>query len=167
MPRPMICLNSVMELMTRARTMFLQVDVHAGGEQLRGCEDGRSAWSRAPEAVEMAAPDVAFVGGDADNIIRVLLHQIGVEIVQRVAHLVGVFLVDAEDDGLGEAVGLFQEVGEVAGDGFGARQQERRCARNPWCCIRRRESRGHSGQARPCFGRQPAASHCVTMRWTR
>ena len=30
------------------------------------------------------------------------------------------FLVDAEDDGLGEAVGLLEEVGQVPGDGLGA-----------------------------------------------
>ena len=49
-----------------------------------------------------------------------MLDQIGIEVVEGGAHFVGVFLVDAEDDGLGEAVGLFQEIGEVAGDGFGA-----------------------------------------------
>ena len=31
-------------------------------------------------------------------------------------HFVGVFLIDAEDDGFGKAVGLFQEVGEMAGN---------------------------------------------------
>ena len=39
------------------------------------------------------------------------------------AHLAGVLLVDAEDDGLGEAVGLLQELGEVPGDRLGARAQ--------------------------------------------
>ena len=30
------------------------------------------------------------------------------------------FLIDTEDDGLGEAVGALEELGEMAGDGFGA-----------------------------------------------
>ena len=49
-----------------------------------------------------------------------LLSEVGVAVVQGPPHLVGVFLVDAEDDGLGEAVGLLEEIGEVPGDGLGA-----------------------------------------------
>ena len=75
------------------------------------------------EAAQVAAADVAFVGGDPADVVGMLLHQIGVQVVQRPPHLVGVFLVDAEDDGLGEAVGLLQEVGQVAGDGLGAGPQ--------------------------------------------
>ena len=68
----------------------------------------------------MAAADVAFVGGDAADIIGILRDEVGVEIDQRLAHLAGVFLIDAKDDGLGEAVGLLEEIGEVPGDGLRA-----------------------------------------------
>ena len=71
----------------------------------------------------MAAADVALVGGHAADVVGILLHQVGVVVVQRAAHLVGVLLVDAEHDGLGEAIGLLQEVGQVAGDRLGARPQ--------------------------------------------
>ena len=61
--------------------------------------------------------------GDAADVVGVLLDQVGVQVVERLAHLVGVLLVHAEDDGLGEAVGLLEELGQVAGDGLGARPQ--------------------------------------------
>ena len=75
------------------------------------------------EAAQVPAADVALVGGDAADVVRVLLHEVGVQVVERAPHLVGVLLVDAEDDRLGEAVGLLQEVGEVRGDGLGAGPQ--------------------------------------------
>ena len=71
----------------------------------------------------MAASDVALVGGDAADVVRMLRHEVGVQVGQRRAHLAGVFLVDAEDDGLGEAVGLLQEIGQVPGDRLGAGAQ--------------------------------------------
>ena len=49
--------------------------------------------------------------------------QVGVQVVERGAHFGGVLLINAEDDGLGEAVGLFQEIGQVPGDGLGAGAQ--------------------------------------------
>ena len=55
----------------------------------------------------------AFVGRDAADIIGMLLHEVGVQVVERPAHLVGVLLIHAEDDGLGEAVGLLEELGQV------------------------------------------------------
>src|ERR1700687_1404917 len=68
----------------------------------------------------MAAPCFAFICRDSDNIIWMLLHQIRVEIVQREAHIFGVFLVNAKYDGLVEPPVCFQKIGEIAGDGFGA-----------------------------------------------
>ena len=61
--------------------------------------------------------------GDAADVVGVLGDQVGVEVVQRPPHLVGVLLVDAEDDGLGEAVGLLRKSGQVLGDGLGAGTQ--------------------------------------------
>ena len=75
------------------------------------------------EPAQVAAADVAFVGGHAADVVRMLLHEVGVQVVERPAHLVGVLLVDAEDDGLGEAVGLLEELGQVPGDGLGAGAQ--------------------------------------------
>ncbi len=71
----------------------------------------------------MAAPDVALVGRDAADVIGILRDKVGVQVVQRRPHLARVFLIDAEDDRLGEAVGLLQELGQVPGDRLGAGAQ--------------------------------------------
>jgi hypothetical protein len=68
----------------------------------------------------VAPADVALVGGDAADAIRVLPHPIRAEPGQGGAHLVRVFLIDAEDDRFGEGVRLAEEFGQVAGDGFRA-----------------------------------------------
>ena len=47
-------------------------------------------------------------------------YEVGAQVVERGAHLGSVLLVHAEDDGLGEAIRLFQEIGEVPRDGLGA-----------------------------------------------
>ncbi len=97
--------------------------VHAGGEELGGGEDGGRERFRVLEAAEVAAPDVALVGGDTADVVGVLAGEVAVEVGQRAAHLVGVRLIDAEDDRLGEAVGLLEEAGQVAGDRLGAGAQ--------------------------------------------
>ena len=97
--------------------------INAGRQQLRRREDHRRLRFDVLEAAEVAAPDVPFVRRHAADVIGILRHEVGVEIAQRRAHFAGVFLIDAEDDRLGEAVRLLQEVGEVAGDRLGARAQ--------------------------------------------
>ena len=122
MPRPMICLNSLIEPTTRASTTFLQVG--ASTPVVSSCEVVRIVGVLRLDVLkpaEVAAPDVALVGRDAADIVGILRDQIGVEVVKRRPHLAGVFLIDAEDDRLGEAVGLLQELGEVARDRLGAR----------------------------------------------
>ena len=63
---------------------------------------------------QVSAADVAFIGGHATHVVGVLLDEVGVEVAERLAHLAGVLLVDAEDDRLAVAVGARQVVGEVA-----------------------------------------------------
>ncbi len=92
--------------------------IDTGGQKLGGGEhDGRGA-VHVLKPVEVAAPDVAFVGGDAAHIVGILPDEVGIEIGNATPHFVGVFLIDAKDDGFGEAVGLLEELGQVAGDGF-------------------------------------------------
>ena len=88
----------------------------------RGEDDGR-ARLHVLKPLHVAAPDVAFVGGDAADVIGELLDEVGVQVVERGAHLGRVFLVHAKDDGLGEAVGFLEEVGEVFRDDLRAFQQ--------------------------------------------
>lgn len=61
---------------------------------------------------------VALVGGDAADIVGILLSEVGVEVGNAPPHFVSMFLIDAKDDGLGKAVGLLEKPGQVAGDGF-------------------------------------------------
>ena len=71
----------------------------------------------------MAASDVAFVGGDAADVIGELLDEVGVQVVERGSHLRRVFLVHAKDDGFGKSVGFLEKIGEMPGDGFSAFEQ--------------------------------------------
>ena len=68
----------------------------------------------------MTATDVAFVGGDATNVIGILSCKVAVEIVQRLSHFGGVLLIDTEDDCLSEAIRFLHEIGEMSHDRFGA-----------------------------------------------
>ena len=64
--------------------------------------------------------DAALVRRHATDIVGVLGGQVGVQIVQDRAHLVGVLLVNAEYERLGKAVCLRHVGGKVASNGFGA-----------------------------------------------
>ena len=86
---------------------------------MRGGEDRRHARIHVLEPAEVTASDVALVGRDATHVIRILRDQVVVEVGERSPHLARMFLVHAEDDGLGESVGLVEEVGEVPGYGLG------------------------------------------------
>jgi len=97
--------------------------VDAGGQQLRGGQDHRRGFVYVLKVREMGQADRAFVGRDAADVVGVLLDQIAVEIDQFLAHLGCVLLIDAEHDGLGEAVGALEEIGEVLRNRLGARTQ--------------------------------------------
>ena len=147
----MICLNSVMELMTRASTTFLQVGtstpVVSIWEVVTMAGVVRLQFH---EAVEVPAADLAFIGDDAGDVVGVLFDEVGVEVVQGLAHLLGVLLVNAEDDGLAVAVGLLQEVGQVAGDGLGAGFESDDPFKVLRAVVARPGSPGRSDPARPC-----------------
>ncbi len=71
----------------------------------------------------MTATDVAFIGCDAADIIRVFAHQIAIQIVQCLPHFGSVFLIDAKDDCLREAIGLVQKISEMLCNRFGSLEQ--------------------------------------------
>ncbi len=66
----------------------------------------------------MRTADIALIGRHATNVVGMILDQVGVQGRERPPHFKRVFLVDAEDDGLGEAVGLRHEAREVFRDGL-------------------------------------------------
>src|SRR5919112_2690538 len=71
----------------------------------------------------MPPTDVSLIGRHPAYVFGVLAYEVRVEVAQRPSHLVGVLLVYAENYRLGEAVGAFQEVGQVARYRFRARAQ--------------------------------------------
>jgi hypothetical protein len=73
--------------------------------------------------VHVAAPDVAFVGGDAADVIGELLDEVSVEIVECRPHLGRVFLIHAKDDSFGVTIGFFEKISQMPGDGFGSLEQ--------------------------------------------
>ena len=54
----------------------------------------------------MSPANVALIRGDPARVIGELTRQIGIQVGQDAAHFVRVFLIDAEDDGFSESVGL-------------------------------------------------------------
>ena len=82
--------------------------VDAGGKQARrGDQDGEFRF-RVDEVAEFVLP-LGIPTGDAHDVAAVAGHEVGVLVDQRLAHARGVFLIDAEDDGLLEAVSAFLE----------------------------------------------------------
>ena len=72
---------------------------------------------------EVAELVLAFLvaAGDAHDVAAVLGDQVGVLVDERLPHARGVLLIDAEDDGLLEAVAAFlQELGDLLRDELGA-----------------------------------------------
>ena len=85
--------------------------VDAGGEQAGGGDDDRVSGLRVDEVAELGLA-LGVVAGDAHDVAFVLLHQVRILVDEGLPHAGGVFGIDAEDDGLLEAVAAFLE--EVA-----------------------------------------------------
>ena len=89
--------------------------VHTGRQHLRTGKDDRSLSLDVLETTEVPTSDVAFITGHPTDEVGMLLHEVRIEIVQRLPHLVGVLLVNTEHDGLGVLVRLAEELGKVFG----------------------------------------------------
>ena len=119
-PRPMICLNSVIESMRRSSTIRWQV--WASTPVVISCEvlamTGIGGFG-VDEVVELGLA-LVVVAGDAHDVLAVGGGEVGIGVDQGLPHALGVVDVLAEDDGLGEAVGGLEELGDLGGDEFGA-----------------------------------------------
>ena len=93
--------------------------IDARRHQLRGRGNDREGGFRIDEVVELRLAFVV-VAGDAHDVLAVGGSQVRVGIDQRLTHALGVVDVLAEDDGLGEAVGGLEKLGDLGGDEFGA-----------------------------------------------
>src|SRR6266513_616327 len=71
----------------------------------------------------MAATNITFIGGHATDVVRILSDKVAIEIIQRSAHVGGVFLINTEDDCFREAVGLVQKISEMLRNRFGPLEQ--------------------------------------------
>ena len=94
--------------------------VHAGGEQPRGRDEHGIFRFRVDEVAELRLA-LAVAASDAHDIAVILVAQVLVLVDQGLPHPRGMFLIDAEDDGLLEAVAaLLQEIGDLLGNQLGA-----------------------------------------------
>ena len=71
----------------------------------------------------MAYSNIALIRCHPADVIRILRHQIRIQVVKSAAHLIGVLLVYAKDDGLGIAIGIPHELRQMACDGLSTRPQ--------------------------------------------
>ena len=96
------------------------LNVHARRKQPRGRDQHRIFRFRVDEISEFGLA-FGIAAGDAHDITVVLGDQIGVLVDERLAHARRVLLIDAEHDGLLEAVAAFpQELRYLAGNKLGA-----------------------------------------------
>src|SRR5438067_11673459 len=71
----------------------------------------------------MTATDIAFLSGHATDVVRILSDKVATEIIQRSAHVGGVFLINREDDCFREAIGLVQKISDMLCNRFGSLEQ--------------------------------------------
>src|SRR5438094_10030421 len=71
----------------------------------------------------MTATNVAFIRSDATNVVGISSHKFAIEIIQRGAHVGGVFLINTENDCFREAVRLVQKISEMLRNRFGPLEQ--------------------------------------------
>src|SRR5690606_984950 len=93
--------------------------IDARGHELGGGGDDRVGGLGVDEVVELGLAHVV-VAGDAHDVFGVGGGEVGVGVDEGLSHAFGVVDIFAEDDGLGEAVGGLQELGDLGGDGGGA-----------------------------------------------
>src|ERR1039458_7796514 len=93
------------------------LNVHAGREHLGRGDDDRRLLFQFHEAAQIAATNVALIRNHAHDVIGMLLGEVAVAVIDRLAHFLGVLLVHAENDGLRKAISFLHEVRDVAGDG--------------------------------------------------
>ena len=117
MPRPTICLNSVIEPTARSRTMRRQVWASTPVESSRDVVTRTGYFaSGIDEVAELGLP-LGVAAGNAHDVAVILVAQILVLVDERLPHARGVFFVHAKDDGLLEAVAAFlQEIRDLLRD---------------------------------------------------
>src|SRR5215475_3087681 len=153
----MICLNSTIELTTRAMTIFLHVGIST--PVVSSCEV-------LLKFAQIAPANRAFFGGDPANIVRVLFYEVVVQVVQCAPHLIRMLLIDAKHDRLGEAICLFKKVSKIPSDSFSPSFKGDGSLKIH-CLILGIRYVAPVRSRSPLLGRQPAASHSVMMRCTR
>jgi hypothetical protein len=67
----------------------------------------------------MAAADFSFIGDNTHRVVGVFLSKISTVIINRLAHLIGMLLIHAKDDGLGKGIGSLQKVSDALSDRLG------------------------------------------------
>ena len=113
MPRPTICLNSVMEPTGRSSTMSRQVWASTPVESSREVVTRTGYFASGSMKLPSCAWPSRVAAGDAHDVAVVFVAEVLVFVDQGLPHAGGMLLIDAEDDGLLEAVAAFlQELGD-------------------------------------------------------
>ena len=100
------------------------LDIDPGGKQPRGGDQHGIFGFRIDEVVQLRLA-LGVTAGDAHDVAVVPVHQVGVIVDERLPHAGGVFLVDAEDDRLLEAIAAFLQIpGDLASHQLGAFVQD-------------------------------------------
>ena len=103
--------------------------VDAGGEQARSSHDDRVRGFRVNEVAELGLA-VVVAAGDAHDVAVVFVAEVFIFVDEGLAHAGGVLFVDAEDDGLLQAIAaFFEELGDFAGDDFGTVVEDERAVK--------------------------------------
>ena len=120
-PRPRICLNSVIEpnrSVEDDEPTRLRID--SSRQEPRRRHEDRELRLRVDEVAELVLT-FRVVAGDPHDVPAVLGEEVWVLVDERLSHPSGVFLVDTEEDRLLEAVSAFlEELGDSLGDQLGA-----------------------------------------------
>ena len=115
--------------------------------------------------MKLSSSSLAFlvVAGDAHDVLAVSGDEVGVVVDERLAHALGVVDVLAEDDGLVEAVGALEELGDLARHELVALLQDELAVEVASGCRCGRRSPGRTCRSCPA----PAASRRSLSRSMR
>ena len=90
--------------------------VHPRGQELGRRQDRRGSGLHVLELGSVGASDVALVRGHPADVIGMIPHRVRIQRRESLAHLEGVLLVHAEDDGLRVSVRLLEEPRQMPRD---------------------------------------------------
>ncbi len=126
LPHPRSPPNNLLELCHRGNhtgnhDVFGGGRIHPCGQQLGGSQNYRSHLIHILEHIQMPSSYVGFITGNPAHIVGVPLHQIRIEVIEDLPHLLGMLQINAEYNRLGKTICFLQELCQVLGNSLGSR----------------------------------------------